>query len=158
MAGMDKMHLKPMPADFLHEEETHFILMASAVLLDQVQQVLEALPPPPPQIPREPLQGLTLEQALEASVALSLALPAPQPPTTAALRAALALLPGSKTALLRQACHKADNAIRYLRHCGSGRDFDATDAFLVSPLWARRMETTLGGVLLPAYVGHWTFV
>ena len=153
------MHLIPIDAAFLMEEETHYIIMRADELSEEIEAIFSAAETTHPHGWHSQQQFAPKIQECALSV-LSLLdrLPHLKPPKTRDITEALLSLPESRIYPLKYACRQSLTNIQYIRTSVSGRDFSKTECFLVSPLWRRRVERTLGGELFPAYVGHWTFL
>ncbi len=153
------LHLIPLDAEFLQEEETHFIVIHADQLIEEVEVVAEVcakqfVKPVSPGRPFCPNAKLIVE----AATLLLMKLPTSNQPSISAIEKAMQDLSNSSIEQLLYCARQAATQVRYLRSVAKGKDFDATNAFLVSPLWGRRMERTLAGQLLPAYIGYWNFL
>jgi hypothetical protein len=148
-----------MDAEFLMEDETHYIVMGADDISKEIEVILHAADEMTPNTQKTQQQfAPKIEECWSSVSALVSCLPCSTSPTTQALIEALVSLPNSSIYPLKYACRHAITNIRYIRTAMSGRDFSPTNCFLVSPLWSRRIDRTLSGQLFPAYIGCWHFL
>lgn len=143
-------HLIPMDASLLNDEGPQFIFMTASQLEAERQSIAKAFPAP---AGHASLYRPTAEQGFRLAALFDQLLPFAEPPPLDALAECAGLLQRSQSA---QIGYRLDQIRRLIWHAErfQGRDFDPTDTFAVSPLWRRRWEMLLSGILLPAYIGH----
>jgi hypothetical protein len=148
-----------MDPDFLHEEETHFVFAHADQMLEEIGEIASICSF---QFDMRGAHGSDLslrrEKVWEAVELMLSILGKAERPSPSEINAALSKLSVPLMQQLFLASNKASAQIRYLRTLARGKDFSPTSAFLVSPLWSRRIDRTLGGQLFPAYIGSWIFL
>lgn len=142
-----RQQLKPLTAEVLHEDETTFIFMDADILEGERIALCEALPANA----SWPVEVPTRSSPIALGSHFAGVFENRPHATSDDLRAGLALLSHPEIQALQARFAQIHSAIWHVRHY-HGRDFEPTRVFAVSPVWRRRWETLIGGILYPAYI------
>ncbi len=145
-----RTHIDPLDAETLHEFEPTYVFMSGEEIAEECRAILDALPPLPPYF-----AYLHRNEPLDTWLSLALRFQAlfrgGSEPSADTLQRALAPLPRSEKHLLACRLHQIIRAVQVSVLC-HGTDWNPTNTFAVPPMWKKRFETLIGGMLCPAFV------